>query len=405
MTVTSPPGQQPDLAEFKAELEAYLNRTTPRVTSAGAAEWGTGPEVVGLFDDRPVEQQASGMIEARGWRRDLFDAGFGWLSGPPEYGGRGLTKLHDIAYARTIKKFVIPHGADFKVGLGMVAPTIMTWGTEEQKRTYLRRLHRADLVSCQLFSEPEAGSDLAAVRTLARRDGDSWIVQGQKVWTSMAHCSDIGMMLARTDTAARKHAGLTMFIVDMREPGVEVRPLRQMTGGSTFNEVFLDEVVVPDGQRLGPVNGGWAVAMTTLSNERFVSTPNATVQHLVALVRRLGLASDPMVRHRLADVIVGFRIAEAAEERHYEAVERGEPVGLSGAAANIRMSRNMQAAADLASDMLGYAGIANTGEWGTYSWTRFMLSVPGAKIGGGTDEVLKNILAERVLGLSREPRR
>jgi alkylation response protein AidB-like acyl-CoA dehydrogenase len=198
----------------------------------------------------------------------LFDAGFGWLSGPEEYGGRALSTEHERAFAEIESHYRFPAQTSFGIGLGMIAPTILAHATPEVRDRYLRAVERGDIVACQLFSEPIAGSDLAGIQTRAVRDGDEWIINGQKVWTSGAQYSDIGEIITRTSPDKPKHRGMTMFLIDMHAPGVEVRPLRQITGGASFNEVFLTDVRVPDTHRLGDVDGGWSVALTTLMNER-----------------------------------------------------------------------------------------------------------------------------------------
>ena len=202
------------------------------------------------------------------WRGKKYDAGFGWITGPVEYGGRGLPGAYEKAWNALEAQYQVPNQSAFTIGLGMVAPTILAHGSETAKEAYLAKMYRADIVACQLFSEPGAGSDLASLQTKAERDGDEWVITGQKVWTTGAHYSDIGEIIARTDADLPKHKGLTGFIVDMKAPGVEVRPLRQMTGGASFNEVFFNEVRVPDDDRLGDLNNGWNVALTTLMNER-----------------------------------------------------------------------------------------------------------------------------------------
>src|SRR5438067_214742 len=255
-------------AEFRGGATAFLAaNAAPRPTVE--TRWGEGSDRVGLFRESTPEEDRRELAEARAWRARCYDAGFGGLSGPVEYGGRGLPQRFERIWAGLESGYDVPTGANlFLVGLGMVAPTILAHGTEEAKQRYLAALWRGDLVGCQLFSEPGAGSDLAAVSTKAVPDGDGWMVSGQKVWTSGAHYSDLGLLLARTSAdPANRHHGLTMFLVDMHGPGIDVRPLRQMTGGTSFNEVFLTDVRIPDGHRLGAADGGWRVALTPLMDE------------------------------------------------------------------------------------------------------------------------------------------
>jgi alkylation response protein AidB-like acyl-CoA dehydrogenase len=262
-----------------------------------------------------------------------------------------------------------------------------------------------------LFSEPGAGSDLAGVQTKAMRDGDEWLVTGQKVWTSGAHLSDIGEIICRTDPDAPKHKGLTCFVVDMRAPGVEIRPLRQMTGGASFNEVFFTEVRVPDSHRLGDVNGGWTVALTTLMNERAAigggsmssGNGNLSTPRLIELVRHHGKAGDPLVRQQLADIFIHGRVANYTNLRAMAKIASGQLPGPEMSIAKLSLTMNMRRMTDLLSSVLGPKLTADSGEWGTYAWSQFLLGLPGMRIAGGTDEVLHNIIGERVLGLPKEP--
>lgn len=251
---------RPSLGEFRAQVRAFLDASVPRRSETEPA---VGDDRVALFRGATRAE----ADEARAWRRQVFDAGFGWITGPTELGGRGLPAEYEAAYLREERRYQTPSRSPLGVSLGMVASTLQRFGQQPAVRRWLRALYRGDAVGCQLFSEPGAGSDLAAVSTKAVRSGSDWLVSGQKVWTSGAHYSDVGLLLART-SAQPRHEDLTAFVVDMAAAGVEVRPLRQMTGGADFNEVFLDEVVVPDSYRLGEVDGGWQVATATLLQER-----------------------------------------------------------------------------------------------------------------------------------------
>jgi acyl-CoA dehydrogenase len=276
---------------------------------------------------------------------------------------------------------------------------------------YLPKLYRGDIVASQLFSEPGAGSDLASLQTRAERDGDEWIITGQKVWTSGAHYSDIGEIICRTDADLPKHKGLTGFVVDLKAPGVEIRPLRQMTGGANFNEVFFTEVRVPDDHRLGDVNQGWTVALTTLMNERASIGAGAAgggmglagVTRLAELVRHFGLDDDALVRQQLADVYIHFQVAKYNNQRAMDKVKAGQLPGPEMSIAKLSLTNNMWRTANFVADILGPRIIANTGEWGTYAWSQLLLGIPGMKVAGGTDEVMKNIVGERVLGLPKDP--
>ncbi len=297
----------------------------------------------------------------------------------------------------------------YGIGLGMVAPTILAHATGEVKRAYLEPMHRGDVVACQLFSEPSSGSDLASLQTKAVRDGDEWVLTGQKVWTSGAQVSDIGEILCRTDPDAPKHRGLTGFVVDMHGPGVEVRPLRQMTGGASFNEVFFTEVRVPDSHRLGDVNGGWTVALTTLMNERAAigggggGVDALGRDRLYEMARIMGRADDPLVRQQLAALTIDERVAHYTNLRAMAKIAVGQLPGPELSLAKLALTRNMVETTHVLSSILGPFLAADTGAWGTYAWGQYVLGVPGMRIAGGSDEVMHNIIGERVLGLPKEP--
>ena len=309
--------------------------------------------------------------------------------GPSSYGGRGLPASYQRHYDALEATFDTPPMTAYGIGLGMVAPTILAHATPEVKERYLRALWRGDIVACQLFSEPGAGSDLAGLQTKAVRDGDEWLVTGQKVWTSGAHLSDIGEIICRTDPDAPKHRGLTGFVVDMHAPGVEVRPLRQMTGGASFNEVFFTEVRVPDSHRLGDVNGGWTVALTTLMNERAAigggtatGSGNMGTERLIELVRHQGRTDDPLVRQQVAEIFINGRVASYTNLRAMAKIAAGQLPGPEMSIAKLSLTTNMRRMSDLLSSVLGPKLVADSGEWGTYAWAQFVLGVPGMRIAG-----------------------
>ena len=259
------------LDAFSDEVTAFLDANAKRKEAEDKPfVWGEGEDDIGLFEEIDREREQRALAEAQDWRAKRYDAGLGWITGPTEYGGRELTSAHDRVYAGLEAKYDIPAQSFFGIGLGMVAPTILAHAQPQTRDRYLAKMYRGDIVGCQLFSEPGAGSDLASLQTRAERDGEEWILNGQKVWTSGAQYSDIGEIICRTDPDKPKHKGLTGFVVDMHAPGVEVRPLRQMTGGASFNEVFFTDVRVPDDHRLGDVNEGWTVALTTLDERACV---------------------------------------------------------------------------------------------------------------------------------------
>jgi len=390
------------MKQFEAEALAFLETTArPR----GEASDGESTEDrVALFRGATAEEAKA----ARDWRRMMFDAGFGWITGPVEWGGRGLPSRYERRYLQLERGFDVPSRSPLGVSLGMVGPTLAAFGSDEAKDRWLRALYRGDSVGCQLFSEPGAGSDLAAVSTRAQRDGDEWVVTGQKVWTSGAHYSDVGLLLARTSPGPR-HGNLTAFVIDMQAPGVDVRPLRQMTGGADFNEVYFDGLRVPDAYRLGEVAGGWKVALATLMAERSAIGGTAgggsglfKLERVAATLRQLGSSADPEVRRAYAQLHCGVVAAKQMRARAEAAAKAGQ-VGAEMSLSKLALTQNLAALAHLMSVALGPQLLADTGEPGTFSWTEFVLGVPGFRLGGGTDEIQRNIVAERVLGLPKEP--
>src|SRR5688572_28048294 len=393
--------------EFRAEASAFLEANAKRRVE-DSAEWGQGSDQVSIFPERTPEEDAAMLAEAKEWRAKVYDAGFGWISGPEAYGGRGLPREYERVWQGLESDYDVPGIGPFGIGLGMVAPTILAHAVEDVRRQYLAPLYRGDIVACQLFSEPVAGSDLAGIQTRAIRDGDEWILNGQKVWTSGAHYSDIGEIITRTSTFDdSRHRGLTMFLVDMRAPGVEVRPLRQMTGGASFNEVFFTDVRIPDEMRLGDVDQGWTVALTTLMNERMaiggggVGGGMNLTNRLQALARHLGAAGDPHVRQQLAEVMIRMSVSRYTTMRAMAKMRAGQLPGPELSTLKLALTNNMQKMSELLTGLLGPRLIADTDEWGTYAWSAFVLSVPGMRVAGGTDEVLRNIVGERVLGLPK----
>ncbi len=404
---------QPTLDEFRDEAQSFLDANAERRPEARpdqAFVWGEGRDDVSILEEKPREEEVAELAEAKVWKAKRYDAGFGWISGPEAYGGRELPPAYDRAYTSLESGYEIPNQSPFGIGLGMVAPTILAHAIDEVKQAYLPGLYRGDIVACQLFSEPGAGSDLASLQTRAVRDGEEWLVSGQKVWTSGAHYSDIGEVICRTDADQPKHKGLTGFVVDMHAPGVDVRPLRQMTGGASFNEVFFTDVRVPDSHRLGDVGQGWAVALTTLMNERAsigagsgsgMGLGNAT--RLIEMVRHFGLDDDALTRGELARLYENMQVAKWNNQRAMDKVKAGQAPGPELSIAKMALTRNMMLTGDFISRVLGPKMVADTGEWGTYAWGKFLLGTPGMRVAGGTDEVLRNIVSERVLGLPKEP--
>jgi len=372
--------------------------------------FGEGDDDVSILAEQTEDEEAREVSAAKTWAQSVFDAGFGWITGPEEYGGRGLPASYQRLYASIEAAYSTPSQSCRGIGLGMVAPTILAHGTESVKERYLRALWRGEIIACQLFSEPSSGSDLASLQSRAVRDGDEWVVNGQKVWTSGAQYSDIGEIICRTDPDLPKHKGLSGFVVDMHAPGVEVRPLRQMTGGASFNEVFFTDVRVPADHLLGDVNGGWTVALTTLMNERASiggggggTSGSGVLQRLVDLSRHLGRSDDPIVRQKIANAWINLQVAKYTNDRALAKIRAGELPGPELSIAKLSLTENLRRLADLAGSILGERLVADSGEWGTYAWSTFVLGVPGMRVAGGTDEVMHNIIGERVLGLPKDP--
>ena len=336
--------------------------------------WGEGSDRVGMLDEKTPEQERAELASAKAWKAKEFDAGFGWITGPAEYGGAALAKEYDRAYRELVGHYEIPSQSPFGIGLGMVAPTILAHAIPEVREKYLRAMWRGDVVGCQLFSEPVAGSDLAGIQTKAVRDGDEWILTGQKVWTSGAQYSDIGEIITKTSPDKPKHKSLSMFVVDMHAPGVEVRPLRQMTGGASFNEVFFEEVRVHDSHRLGDVDEGWTVALTTLMNERAsiggggAGIGSMSLTRFLEMAKHFGVDRDPMVRQGLADAFIRMAVARYTNLRAMEKIRAGQLPGPEMSIAKLALTQNMQRINQLVGEMLGPRLIADTGEWGTFAF-------------------------------------
>jgi acyl-CoA dehydrogenase len=397
------------LEEFENSARAFLEANATRKDTEKKFVWGEGTDKVAMFEEKDKDQETRDVAKASAWRQTKFDAGFGWITGPAQYGGAGLTNAHERAYQRLEAQYEVANQGPFTIGLGMVAPTILAHGSDLAREAYLKKMYRADIVGCQLFSEPGAGSDLASLQTKAVRDGDEWVITGQKVWTTGAQFSDLGEIIARTDPDLPKHKGLTGFIVDMHADGVEVRPLRQMTGGSSFNEVFFNEVRVRDDHRLGDVNNGWNVALTTLMNERAAIGAGGgggggvnMYQRVIEMVRHYGLDTDPLVRNELANLLIHSRVAGYNNQRAMDKIKAGQLPGPEMSIAKLAGTLNSLRLCDFVSKILGPKLVADSGEWGTYAWSQLILGTPGGRIAGGSDEVMRNIVGERVLGLPKD---
>jgi alkylation response protein AidB-like acyl-CoA dehydrogenase len=389
------------VSEFVRQFEDWLRDIG--VARRSVHSHGVGEFSVAVFDDQTPDEERFAVRRGREWEQRKYDAGWGPVDWPEQYGGRGLPSVYASALLAAEENWELPRRNElFAVTQRMIAPTVREWGTPEQVSQFVRPLLRTDLMACQLFSEPGAGSDLAAVRTRAVRDGIEWVLSGQKVWSSLATSADFGEAICRSDPAAAKHAGLTVFLVPLDAPGVTIRPIRQMTGGSCFNEVFLDDVRITDELRLGPERDGWKVALTTLSAERNDSRSlgAGTVEKVIALARSRG-SSSPAVIDAVVDLWVHDKVQELNNQRSIAELAVGQEPGPQGSVGKLAATINMQRASDVVTALLGDELAADSGEWGTFAWTEQVLGAPGYRIAGGSDEIQRNIIAERVLGMPR----
>jgi alkylation response protein AidB-like acyl-CoA dehydrogenase len=399
------------VAEFAEQARAWLDTNTELRPPRSRMRWGHGSDRVAIFRDSSADDERAQVEAARAWQRTKFDAGYGAITWPVEYGGAGLSVQHELAFKAIEDEFVTPVAVEaVNISVHLEASTILQLGTEQQKQRWSRPLRRADELCCQLFSEPGAGSDLGAMSMRATRDGDEWVLSGQKVWTSGAQFADVGYVICRTDPSAARTAAFTAFLVPMDTAGVEIRPLRQMTGGANFNEVFFSDARIPDSARLGEVGAGWHAMMTTLAFERASSAEGLgfngleLVDRLVLTAQHVARADDPAVRERIADLYVRNRLRNWTSERVNAKHQAGGVPGPEGSLFKLAYTRELQQAADLAGALLGPAMVVDTGAWGTYAWAAFVSGIPGLRLGAGTDEIQKNTIAERLLGLPREPR-
>lgn len=400
----SPP--EPDV--WRAQVRQWL---------ATVLEPARAPETTGetadlaVFHNLPEDEERLLLEHCRAYQRARFDAGYQALTLPADLGGAGLTAAHLAAFAEEEAAFDVPPSTELiSVTVRLVAMAVSLFGTAEQRQDHARAFLRTDLLACQLFSEPGAGSDLAALRTRARQeDGGDWVIDGQKVWTSGAQFADYGLLLARTDPDVVKQAGITAFLVPMDAPGVEVRPIRQMSGGSSFNEVFLSGVRVPDRLRIGRPGQGWEVATATLGFERTASgsgnrRKGGTFTDVLALARSLDRTDDPLVRQRLADLYVRTALRAATVDRVARTNASGGRPGPEASLTKLMASDLLTRTGQIAAELMGARICADTGEPGTFAWTHHLLGAPGYRLAGGTDQIQRNLIGERVLGLPPEPR-
>lgn len=350
------------------------------------------------------DEELAKVGRLRDYQRALFDAGLAWIAGPVELGGEGASKDAEDWVRKQIARYAFPDNTLIRTGTQVLGPSLLSFGTESLRAEHLPRIHRGDELVCQLFSEPDAGSDLANIKTKAMRVDGGWSVSGQKVWSSGALFADFGVCIARTDEHSSRHAGLTALFMDMKAPGLEIRTIRQMTGGAEFCEVFFDDVFVPDDWVIGEIGGGWKVVIDVLMNERSsigdeLLPPRSYIDKLIYsnIADRSGLET----RERLARLFVNYEAGRLLIKRLQQLSEGASGPGPELALTKLVVTNLGQEMSAAASVLFGPRLIADSGEPGAFAWSEFLLGVPGMRIGGGTDEVLKNGVAERILGLPR----
>ena len=388
----------PQEAEFRAKCRAWLEANaelkTKKTNSAKNMNVGN-----------------KSLLEAAAeWQKKKYDAGWAMIHWPKEFGGIGATPIERIIWAQEESKFNVPKGV-YEIGLGMAGPVMMEYATDEQKERYLPPMAEGKEIWCQLFSEPSAGSDVAGLRSKAVQDGENWIVNGQKVWTSGAQFSDFGILVVRHDPSLEKHKGLTFFFVDMKSPGIEVKPIKQLTGGSSFNEVYFNDVVIPDSQRLGEIGDGWKVAITTLMNERLAvgDADGVDANEAFELAKKHDkdgeqLIDNNAVRESIADWYCEASGLKNTKLRTMSALSRGDTPGPEASITKIVSANKLQAIGNFGMDSSDMSGMLMDEESDFIKFQMAWMGAAGLRIAGGTDEILKNIIAERVLGLPQEAR-
>ena len=383
----------PQEAAFRAEAQEWLAANAP----AFEVTQGSGRST---DEDSPAD-----IARSKEWQAMKAEAGYAFIQWPKEYGGRG-SALESVIYGQEEAKYRLPR--NYFVIAPFAGPTLMTYATQEQQARYIPKMITGEEIWCQLFSEPGAGSDLAGIKTRAERDGDDWIVTGQKVWTTVAYCADWAIVVTRHDPTVPKHMGLTYFFFDMKSPGVEVVRIKQVSGGSDFCEVFLNDVRIPDSQRLGEIGDGWSVALTTLMNERFnageAGRPNAA--ELLELAREIEIDGRPAienaeVRAKLAEWHVQAAGIQATKFRTLTALSKGQSPGPEMSIIKLVNASKLQDIGAFGMDLESMGGIMTNPDQSTMGamFQQGYMGAPGARIAGGTDEILRNIIAERVLGL------
>lgn len=388
-------------AEYRAQARAWLEANAPK-----------GMKGASLGDEDESQLEA-----AKAWQAKKAAAGYAQIRWPKEWGGGGGTTIQSVIFAQEESKLGVQLGGPFAIGLGMCLPTVMATADEETKQRFVGPAVRGEEIWCQLFSEPAGGSDVAAIRTRAVKDGDEWVINGQKIWTSGAHYADYGIILVRTDPDALKHKGLTMFWIDMKSPGIECKPIHQMSGARGFNEVFFTDVRVKDSQRLGALNDGWNVSIVTLMNERASVGGSGGSQGGVALsALRLAqkltdedgepMSKDRAVREKIADWYVKSEGLRFTGLRSLTALSKGQMPGPDASVSKLVQAAGIQDIANEMMELQDQFGVMLDEELAVAGgqFQNMVMGAPGMRIAGGTDEILRNIIAERVLGMPGEIR-
>ena len=388
-----------DDADYRATVREWLSAHAS--LRRGEGDWSNGPS------DHTAAAEREYFDRCRAWQQTRFDHGWAGITWPVSVGGRGDTAWHEIIFDQEMARFNVTSGF-LAATIGMVGALLLAHGRDDQRARHLRPLLRGDEAWCQLFSEPGAGSDLANVSAKAERDGDDFVINGQKVWNSNAHLCDWGILIARTDFDVPKHRGITFFLVDMHSPGIEPRPLRQITGHAHFTEVFLTDVRVPASNVVGAVDGGWGPTRTVLSSEATMigtTTTSGDASAVIALARERGLDRDPRVRQRLARVVSEERILGYMSDRVLSAVRVGARSPIDPSVLKVYWSETRAFRDEVAVDVLGAAGgLAGTDAPKHGYWQTQMLNRYWGTVGGGTSEIHRNMIGERALGLPPEPR-
>ena len=369
-----------------------------------------------IQENAPTSEEFEGldyMARSKLWQKRKYDAGWACMRWPKEYGGRGASAIEQVIFGQE-EGPLAEWSSVFSIGQGMAGPTLMAYASEEQKRRFLPGLASGEEIWCQLFSEPAGGSDLAALRTRAERDGDDWIINGQKIWTSGAHYSDYGILVTRSDPNVPKHKGLTYFFLSMKSPGIETKPIKQISGDSNFNEVYFNDVRIPDSQRLGAVGQGWQVSITTLMNERMAigaGRSGVNFRTVFELAQQLTIndrpaIEDSSVRARLADWYCQEAGLKYTSFRAMSALSRGETPGPENSIGKLVGAPKTQDMASFAMDLMEMTGAIRDPQLTEKNaiFQEVFMGVPGIRIAGGTDEVMANIIAERVLGMPQDIR-